>query len=212
MFVLISDQIKTRVDIVHFLRGDGCPVRANHSDVVLHPPEGLCAVVLGNIHVYHAPFQHHLLPNECIMAPICEYSVHPLTYVKCCPENLKFKLQVPHIINDIDEVKDNIRIRHGDIRSNSLELERYPMSSDTAGIWWEVDSKYITIHTSHFSGYIVTAEEINCCSGSAGVLLFGSLENYPGDDPLVTLKVYMSSIHSVKIKDYEMVRDILQFT
>ena len=69
----------------------------------------------------------------------------------------------------------------------------------------EINHKYITIHTSHFSGYIVTAEGINCCSKSANVLLFGSLGNNLYQGPSVTVKVYLSSIHS-EIRDYEAVR------
>ena len=66
----------------------------------------------------------------------------------------------------------------------------------------EIDEKHVTIHVRHFSGYIVTAEGINCCSKSANVLLFVSLANNPEMGPSVTVKIYLASIHS-QIKDYE---------
>ena len=69
----------------------------------------------------------------------------------------------------------------------------------------------MTIYTRHFSGYIVTAEGINCCSKSANVLLFGSLTNNLEMGPLVTVKIYLASIHS-QIKDYEMVSNENQFS
>ena len=53
-------------------------------------------------------------------------------------------------------------------------------------------------------GYIVTTEGINCCSRSINVMLFGSLTNNPQRGPSVTVKIYLSSIHS-QIKDYESV-------
>ena len=62
----------------------------------------------------------------------------------------------------------------------------------------------MTIYARHFSGYIVTAEGINCCSKSANVLLFGSLTSNLEMGPLVTVKIYLASIHS-QIKDYGMV-------
>ena len=72
----------------------------------------------------------------------------------------------------------------------------------------EIDEQYVTIYTSHFSGYIVTAEAINCCAQSAAVLFFGSLRNFPRASPLATVKVCLTGTHSF-IKDYESVSIIV---
>ena len=72
---------------------------------------------------------------------------------------------------------------------------------------YDIDEKYVTIHTSHFSGYIVTAEAINCCAQSVNMMTFGSLRNIQSAKPLLSVKIYFSSIHS-QIKDYEWVRKI----
>ena len=106
---------------------------------------------------------------------------------------------MPHIVRDVPQVRKHIRVRHGDLHSNEA-LPVYQLEKDN----FEIDEKYVTIHARHFSGYIVTAESINCCSRSANMLLFGLMASNPGDGTLVTLKVYLSSILS-KIQDYQKV-------
>ena len=113
--------------------------------------------------------------------------------------NAVYKLQMPHIVRDVPQVRKHIRVRHGDLHSNAV-LPIYQLEKDK----FEIDEKYVTIHARHFSGYIVTAESINCCSRSANMLLFGLMASNPGDGTLVTLKVYLSSILS-KIQDYQKV-------
>ena len=101
-----------------------------------------------------------------------------------------------------------IRVRHGNIRSQFQNLnleEQQATQSRDKNLFYEADSNFITIHTRHFSGYIITLQDINCCAGSANILLFGSVANVPNDEPLATLKVYMSSVHSAQIRDYRTV-------
>ena len=205
--MLISDFMRKKLDIVKIVKGNACTIRAFGSDVILHTPEGLHAVVLGNIHVNHAQFQHLVPANECIVGPICEYSIHALIYSPALQPGAKYKLQIPHVIRDIEEVKHHIRVRHGNIHGDAHNLKLGPelLQSNNAEEWYEVDNHFITIYTSNFSGYIVTVEGINCCSGSANLLLFGSLTNAPDEEPLATLKVYMSSAHSTQIRDYRTV-------
>ena len=213
MNIFISDFLRKKLDIVRIVKEKASIIRAFGSDVTLHTPEGLHAVVLGNIHVNHAPFQHLVPSNECIVGPICEYSIHLLINSPAPQPGAKYKLRIPHIIKDIEAVKHLIKIRHGDILSDSrnLKLETGPGQSKNSEVWFEVDNHFITIYTSHFSGYIVTLEGINCCSGSANVLLFGSLTNDQTgtEQPLAILKVYMSSAHSAKIRDYRTVSKVL---
>ena len=199
--------MRTKLDVVRIVKGNSAIIRAYGSDVVLRTPKDLHAVILGNIHVNHAPFQHLVPSNECIVGPICEYSVHPLINSPTRSSELMYQLQIPHIIKDIEKVRHCIRVRHGSIRSQvqNLKLVQEPIESGNAEAWYEVDKRFITIYTSHFSGYIVTLEGINCCSGSANLLLFGCLSNAPPEDPLATLKVYMSSGHSTQIRDYRTV-------
>ena len=193
------------MDIVRRTEGRVSSIRAVNSDVILHTPDGLYAVILGNVHVNNTKFQHLVPPNECIVGPICEYYAHAMIYCPTVPHGQKYKLMIPHILKNVDnKVKYNIRVRYGNIHSKVQNLQVTDDETQKAKVSFEVDENYVTISTSHFSGFIVTLEGINCCSGSENVLLFGALTNTPDIEPLVTLKVYMSSTHS-QIKDYESV-------
>ena len=184
--------------MVKLITGRSCTIQGTNSEILLHIPDGIFAALLGNIHTDPTKFRHHIPRKDCLVAPICEYHLQPFIG-RTLPLHTTYKLQVPHIVRDLLGVRKHIRVRHGDLHRNAV-LPVYKLEKDK----YEMDEKYVTIHTSHFSGYIVTAEGINCCSKSANVLLFGSLANNQHLGPSVTVKVYMSSIHS-QIKDYETV-------
>ena len=133
---------------------------------------------------------------------MCEYDIKPLFNKPKLSKEAMYKLKIPHIINDVHEVKHLIRVRHG-VQVPNLELEKQLTPHGKNGdAYYDVDDKYITIHTNHFSVYIVTIKEIRCCSRSINAILFGSLSNSPTDPPLTNVKVYFSSAHSIKIRDY----------
>ena len=154
------------------------------------------AAVLGNTHTDAEKFQHHIPSEDCLVAPICEYHLQPFIS-RILPSQAKYSIQVPHMVRNISPKRKYIRVRCGDLHNSSV-LPICKLEKDS----FEMDEKYVTIHTGHFSGYIVTAEAINCCSKSINVLLFGLLANNLWKGPSVSVKVYLSSIHS-QIKDYE---------
>ena len=182
MFYFLLDYIQARLDIVRFIRGRSCTIQGADSDTLLYIPDGVYAVLLGNIHTGPEKFQHHIPSKDCLVAPICEYHLQPF-----------IGKQVPHMVRNISPKRKYIRVRCGDLHSSSV-LPICKLEKDS----FEMDEKYVT---SHFSGYIATAEGINCCSKSANVLLFGSLTKNAWKGPSVAVKVFLSSIHS-QIKDY----------
>ena len=182
------------------IRGRSCTIQGTDSDTLLHIPDGVYAALLGNIHTNPSKFRHHIPRNDCLVASICEYHIEPFIG-KMFPKDTNYKICVPHIVRNVQQTSQSIRVRYGDIHSRTiLPVHKIQMNK------FEIDERYVTIHTSHFSGYIVTAEGINCCSKSASVLLFGSLANNPEMGPSVTVKIYLSSNHS-QITDYEAVRE-----
>ena len=194
--------LETIVDVVRLIRGNPCTVQGSNSETLLHVPEGVYAAVLGNTRTDHGHFRQHIPQDDCLIAPICEYHLEPFIG-DSLPTNAVYKLQMPHIVRDVPQVRKHIRVRHGDLHSNAV-LPVYQLEKDK----FEIDEKYVTIYARHFSGYIVTAESINCCSRSANMLLFELIASNPGNGTLVTLKVYLSSILS-KIQDYQRVnRDL----
>ena len=174
-------------------------MQGTNSDVVLHVPRGVYGTLHANIHTDPAKFIHHIPKQSCLVAPICEYHLQP-TKGHSDHQNVKYKIQIPHIVTDIERVRHHIRVYHGNIHSSESHLNVEKPNSQKYGLHYDIDDKYITIYTSHFSGFIITADRINCCGKTANVLIFGSLRNYPVTRPLATLKVIFASNH-VKCKD-----------
>ena len=207
------------VRIVILVRGEPCVVQAENSQVKLHVPKGVYGAILANVHTNHARFMHHVPNNDCVIAPVCEYHLQEpyrelildkTVKVKVLPpnpEDIKFRIEIPHILKDVDYVRPHIRVRHGNLHSGVPVLEKLSSKHHNSKISFDIDDNYITIHTNHFSGYIVSAKHINCCAKSANVHLFASLRNIPEARPLATVKVYLSSILS-SMEDYQCVRTI----
>ena len=201
---VLAGWLEKRFQIVRLVRGVPCTIQGPNSEVLLHVPKGVYGVVLANIHTNHAKFLDYIPPKDCVVSPICEYHVQPFIGMKL-PADITYMLQVPHIIWDIQEVRNKIKIQHVNKKSatsvSGSNLCKKPEQC-------EIDEKYVTIYTSHFCAYIVTVEGFKHCSGNANVLLFGDLSQDPETEGSeATVKVYFSSIH-FEIRDYEEVSRI----
>ena len=203
------------VDNIRLVRGESNKIQTTNSEVILYTPRGIKGAILTNIHTNHGQFLKHIPERECLVAPICGYFLKPDLEDKqdnkensstTQPKDQRYLIRIPHVIKDVDRVENHIRIKHGNIRSGvpPLIVDRNPNSRHPDHVSFTVDRKYINIYTNHFSGFIVTIKDINCCSGSAYALMFGSLKKVPEQDPLVTLKVYFSN-NFLKIEDYRSV-------
>ena len=204
---MVSGFLRTRWHIVRYVKGS-TTIRAEGSEVTLTTPPPTRALVLGNIHSNHSRFQHLIPSNECIVGPMCQYSIHPFTNNPGTAQRETFILKIPHIAKNVENIKNYFRVRHGKINSSVPNLKlvtRRNSSCNVNGTYFHVDDKYVTITTKDFSHFVPTIEEINCCSGSANVLLYGSLTNNAEAKPLALLKVYMASLH-FQISDYQIVR------
>ena len=192
------------MDIVRLVSGQPCLIQGNNSDVILRVPHGVHGAILAKIHSNYDMFNHHIPQNNCLLGPICEYHLE-CALGKPHRKGAKFLIQVPHIVRDIESTRKCIRVRHGKIRGEApLEVENQLMESQDGDVAYDINDRYVEIHTTHFSGFLVTAECLKCCATSANVLLFGSLSNIPHAEPLATLRVYFSSLHS-EIKDFHSV-------
>ena len=192
--------LNDHVDIVTIVHGKSCVIQGQNSAVKLHVPDGVHGIILAKIHTNHAKFLNFISKSDCIIGPICEYSLHKYDN-HSLSRNSRYKIQIPHILRDIKNIQQHVRVRHF-ISSSQKTNDDTILEED---IPCDIDEKYVTIHTSHFSGYIVTAEAINCCAQSVNMMTFGSLRNIQAVKPLLSVKIYFSSIHS-QIKDYERVR------
>ena len=217
---MFPDYLRTKVRIVELINGRSCTIQAAKSEVILHVPKGVYGALLANIHTNAARFIHHIPKNDCLVAPICEYHLEPYlreelslgekkktpvpkpsTSVEPSPQIRKYIIQIPHIVRDIERVRPFLKVRHGNLHSGVPALADERHDDKRGKVQYHIDDKYVTILTSHFSGYIITVEGINCCGQTAHLLFFGSLRNRPDTQPLATVKVFISN----KIEDYQIV-------
>ena len=205
---LFTDFLHKIVQFVKYVNGEPCTVQAPNSEVVLHVPKGVYGVLLANIHTTYSNFLHLIPKSHCLISPICEYHFCP-RWDKTPPSDSVHRIQVPHVLDSMKRVKGRIRVWHGNLHKNKKAMKDRAKKQERAQHY--IDHQYVNILTNHFSGYIVTAECIKCCCTNAKVHLFGSLTNIPKAKPLVTVKIYLTSIHS-RVKDYQMVRHLLEIS
>ena len=188
------------MEIVH---GSAVTIQALHSDVILHVPDGVYGIILGNIHTDHWRFRHLVPGKDCIIAPICEYVFKSSNESK---RNATFRLQVPHIVKKFEEVRQNIEVKF-QIRKNDPLRHAHPFRENRvqspADVLYKLHKSDLEIFSCHFSKFFVTAKGIKCCCHSAGLLVFSKMVKQP--NPLANLRVYFASLH-YDIKDYLQVR------
>ena len=178
-------------------------IQAPHSDIILHVPDGVYGIILGNIHTDHWRFRHLVPEKDCIISPICEFFFKASDKSK---RNATFRLQVPHIVKSIEEVGQNIEVKF-QRRKNAPLLHARPfhdnriLSSDD--VLYKLHKSEVEIFSLHFSKIFITAKGIKCCCHSAGLLVFSKLVKQP--NPLANVRVYFTSLH-YDIKDYVQVR------
>ena len=144
---------------------------------------------------------------------MCQYSIDPFINSPAIPQHETFTLKIPFVVKNVGKVKDYFRVRHGNILSSVPNLKlATPLNSshNENGTYFDVDDKYVSIFTKGFSDFVPTIDEINCCSGSANALLYGSLTNNAKVKALASLKVYMTSLH-FQISDYRTVSGYFLF-
>ena len=137
---------------------------------------------------------------------MCQYSIHPFINSPDIPTQERFILKIPHVVKNVEKVKNYFRVRHGNIHGPvpKMKLVTPWNSHNENGTSFDVDDKYVSISTKGFSDFVPTMREVNCCSGSANVLLYGSWIKDPQCNTLAKLKVYMASMH-FQISDYQTV-------
>ena len=63
------------MQIVEIIHGSAVTIQALHSDVILHVPDGVYGIILGNIHADHWRFRHLVGRDDCIISPISEFDL-----------------------------------------------------------------------------------------------------------------------------------------
>ena len=196
--------MKHRAQIVEIIHGSAVTIQVLHSNVILHVPDGVYGIVLGNIHTDHWRFKHLVKDTDCIIGPICDY--HLFDSSRKASKRKNFIIEVPHIVKNIDEVNGKMEVMRQADGSSVLTAVQPLLSEGNAEpnkAFYAVEKNHIKISTPHFSRYIVTAKGINCCSGSAQILVFSKMVMTAGQ-PLFYVNIYLGSLH-YSIQDYTQV-------
>ena len=124
-------------------------------------------------------------------------------------EMATFRLQVPHIVKNFEEVRQNIQVKFQRWKNDPLQRahpfrENRPLTS----VLYKLYKCELELLSCHFSNIFITAKGIKCCCHSAGLLVFSKLVKQP--NPLANLRVYFTSFH-YDIKDYLQVRMLFSY-
>ena len=199
--LFVTGVLKRRIQIVEIVHGSAVTIQALHSDVILHVPDGVYGVILGNIHTDHWSFRHLVTKKECIIGPICEFHIHGSNIQSKKP---KFRLQIPHIMRNIEALDESIQVKFQQKTGEALQNAK-PLEGITAsdGVFYKLFSGHVEVLTDHFTTFIITAAEIECCCHSAAVLLFSGM-NCESSPVIADIRLCFGSTH-LKIKDYRSV-------
>ena len=199
--LFVTGVLKHRVQIVEIVHGSAVAIQAQHSDVILHVPDGVYGIILGNIHTDHWKFRHHVGKKDCIIGPMCEY------YLKRFddrPEDYGavFRMLVPHNLKDYDLEKGKIKVKRVQKEEVSV-AKRFGLYQHPSEVYYKLNRKYVEIFTPEFSKYIIYAEGISHCCGSAAMVAFSKM-TWDDGGPIATVTAFLCSLHHVH-EDYRQV-------
>ena len=161
-------------------------IQALHSDVILHVPDGVYGIILGNIHTAHWRFRHLVGENDCIISPVCDFDFKGSEL----PDGSRFRMQVCHIVRDPRHFRD-IRVKYG-LRNEMFDAKNISNCGTYSDeVYFKCNSRFIDISTRHFSEYIIYAEARNCCGQSIAVVGFSKMKS----STLATIILHFCSLH-----------------
>ena len=177
------------------VHGAGGVLQSKASDVLLYISKGLQAFVYGYIHTDTGSFLQEIPEDHCLVAPIVEYHYEATNDVT--NKKLFFRIKVPHCVSQKDDLK-SIQVKHGDIHKG-VTFTRLPISSS----YFQVDEKYVTIYTRHFSQFICTSCN-KICKGRGKAFMFGRVMPLQTIPSVAALRLFLCS-PLLDITDYKKV-------
>lgn len=182
--------------------GESRMLQGDESDVSLAIPAGAQGVYISRVHTDHSWFDNVIPKHECFIGPPVE--VEHLNAAKNHKDTHHYVLSIPHSVSD-KYLWKHIRVRHGNLhKSGSFTIVSRKMVEDEADTWFEVDDKFIKIHTSHFSQFICTSCKESCSASVMAFVLARLRHIREVMETSVEIKTYLcSSLY--KIRDYRKV-------
>ena len=187
--------------MVTISQGKALTLQAEKSDVSLHVPDGIHAVLKGCVHTDHSRFIKAIPPDECIVAPMVEFHDHPIPMAPIHqPTKPQYIVRIPHCVPDESDW-EYIWVRSGDIHGDNIftDIEKYKEKGNQE-TYYKIDEEFITIYTTHFTNYCVSCKR-SFCSNLASCLLFGSVRvNYKAETLAMVQPFFCSLLYN--IQDY----------
>ena len=155
------------------IQGEAMTLQDSNSDVSVHVPEGVKAVLWQHVYTEFSRFRDVVPKDECMVAPVVEIHVKELGEKQEAVGD-QYKIKIPHCVTKKEQLS-SIIVRSGNINSKRpfVKLET-KQQTESASIWYEVDEKYVTIHTTHFCQFVCSASE-QICKLSVVAFPYGSL-------------------------------------
>ena len=164
-------------------------IQALHSDVILHVPDGVYGIILGNIHTDHWRFRHLVPEEDCIIGPMCQF----LLKGSVVADGIRFMIQVPHIVKNIHELGEKVKVIHRD-NGVASKAKFITPRQDPSEVYYSLNQRYVEISTPHFCKFLVTAEDAECCAGSMTLLTFAKMTSTESG-PMANVVAHFCSAH-----------------
>ena len=174
----------------------------SNSDVVLHVPDGVCGILLGNIEIDLSQFAHLVRQKECIVGPVCDLHVEYIKYIKA--DRKPFRLQIPHILDESELATSQIRVQIWEKSSqkitNALPVDMrqdiLPAIQQSKPLFL-VNNSCVEVFKQHFSAIIISAEAASClCWKRLNLLVFSRMDPPNPSFPVANMEIYLTAVMS----------------
>ena len=182
------------------IQGENTELQDKGSDISLSVPEGIEEIIAQGVHTDIRPFLTSIPEWECFISPVVEVHCHQSSRTQV-ESNTMYCLQIPHVL---DTSFQQIKVRCGDLNTHQ-PFEEIPVrgiNQDQTGMFYEADTKYIRVYSTHFCQIICTSCR-QTCSSFILALPFGSLHQVE-HKTLAKVKVYLCNA-LYKIEDFRTV-------
>ena len=129
-------------------------LRARNSDVMIKIPTEIEDVLYRKIHTEFSKRDMMIPEEESIIAPVVEVHLKNLK-IRRAGEGPKrhFEMKIPHCLQSEEETS-KVVLRYGEVDGEEKELHvmqtKEEFDSKGTGPYFEVDSRHIIVHASHF--------------------------------------------------------------
>ena len=192
--MFVTGFLKSRVQIVEIIHGSAVTIQALHSDVIVHVPDGVYGIILGNIHTDPWRFRYFVSEKDCIIAPICEFFFKSSS--DCgLPSGARFHFQAPHVVEHVAHLTQTLKVSYRHSRNQNFQeikhITHAHVGHSSPTCYFE--SRVVHIFTRHFTEFLITSEGINHCSGSAEMMIFSKM-NTKSQKPIADISIHMGSL------------------